>query len=315
LENPITKEIPVILIGILISLHLCGCEELFAPRFDPLDVDPKEFLKHTLNALEGTVVYEEGDTITASIAGTFSLNVKNLHDEVLSAEEGISIDFDLYPADDPALLARVHGNRNNLLNPFNSQGNMFMLDGNILTIHPDSSAKFLVQINHTRERFWKLRNAVWIPFVGVRVDSMRFIAKGSVRLFKQQRIPLLTDQIRFTISYLFRARGLRSVTRIDSLRGWVDSMGLVHVGWQTPFETNFVYGFRIQKSFFPTHSFATVPDGFVRDLGSPADTTSYEFIDYDATPGIRYYRLAQLEDFGLVQAEVRFSQAVRVEIP
>jgi hypothetical protein len=300
------------------ALGLCilGCEELLPPRNHPENVDPNDFLEVSFSAVEGTVAYQPNDTVTQSLAGTFFLTVKNLHDEVLSSQEEIRVDIDMWMVNRPGRRVGVHGDRDNLVNPYNFQGHAFMLDGDILTIHPDSSAEFLVQWDHTRERFWDFGNLVWIPQgLFVRSDPIEFEAEATVRLFKVQRTLLKTEKIRFTITYIFRFRGLGSFTSIKGMGLWVDSRGSVHLEWYTPFETSSVYGFKVQKSPSGEGSYQTVFGGFVPAVGHAMVETRYTFADSFALPGPWYYRLAQIEDFGLVQAEVRWTPGYYIEVP
>jgi hypothetical protein len=77
--------------------------------------------------------------------------------------------------------------------------------------------------------------------------------------------------------------------------------------WQTMSETN-NFGFAVQKS---TDSETFTDIGFVQGHGTSASLQSFKFFDEGLTPGIAYYRLAQIDTDGAVT----LSAVVRVENP
>ena len=119
--------------------------------------------------------------------------------------------WSIWPLDFPGDTIEVVGDRDNLVNPFNFQGEVFMLDGDILTIHPDSLARFQIQFDHTAAGplgLWKSclhYGFLFFPPCGERVttDEIRMCARASIRLFENQTIPLVTDDVDFSIWYFF----------------------------------------------------------------------------------------------------------------
>jgi hypothetical protein len=107
--------------------------------------------------------------------------------------------------------------------------------------------------------------------------------------------------------------GSQGYATIEGLTGWADSTGKVHLEWHTRSEN--AYGFEVQKSVFAEEGYQTVPNGFVPAVGGFLVETRYAFTDRFALPGAWYYRLALVGDFGLVQAEVRWTQGIFIEVP
>lgn len=307
---------------------LSSCEESLPPRNDTRYADPKEVLEVSFDVYEGVVVFLNRDSTANSNGGIVSLAVKNAHDEVLSGTEEISIDITFSLEDFPAAgTANIHGDRNNLINRFNFQGDVFMLDGDILTIHPDSSARFLIVWDHIQARFWDYGNPVYVGQGYVVTDSLQVVAQASIRLYEQQVIPLLTEQIRFKIFYFFAEVYPNSIASIDEIEGWADSSGAVNLSWVVNCENAIcenpaALGWEVQKSIAANGTYQSLPDVFIPTTASLyqreiVDTTlTYLFIDSLAVPGIWYYRLALLENLFLVgPIAVGYSPPVRVEVP
>ena len=308
------------LAAIVLSL-LCTCEESLPPRIHPLDIDPEGFLEQSFSVESGVVMYEVGETVSRSLAGTLYLDIKNLHDEVLSGTEDITIDVDYWFADFPGDTIRVVGDRNNLVNPFNFQGDVFMLDGDILTIHPDSSARFLILFDHTVEALWGHGNPVYtmdscfFPPCGERIttDEIRMSARASIRLFENQKIPLVTEEADFTVWYFFNVFSHLSI-ELEDMRGWVDTSGAT-IRWVTSYQWRVAY-FAVQRSFDFNEGFETISNGIVTPEGAPADTVEYLVTETNPPSGTWYYRVALFEDFLLVgPLYVRSLGTVRLVVP
>jgi len=88
---------------------LQGCDEFLPPRIHPSGIEPQGFLEQSFDAEGGVVFYERTDTVSRSTAGTTYLVVKNLHDEVLSGSEDITIDVEYWLKDFPGDTIRVIG--------------------------------------------------------------------------------------------------------------------------------------------------------------------------------------------------------------
>jgi hypothetical protein len=286
-------------------LLLSACEESLPPRIHPSDIDPEGFLEQSFDSESGVVMYTGSDTISQSTAGTLYLDVRNIHDEVLSGTEDITIDVEYWSPDFPGDTIRVVGDRDNLVNPFNFQGDVFMLDGDILTIHPDSSARFQIQMDHTAEGLWVYGNPVYtmdscfFPPCGERVttDEIRMTARASIRLFENQTIPLFTDEVDLTIWYFFEVIAYSSV-EVENITAWVDS-GSVKVQWITSYQWR-VHHFEVQKSMEVSDGFGTISNGIIAPQGAAADTVEYLVTETDPPSGTWYYRVAIFEEFRLV---------------
>ena len=310
-------------VAFLSLISVLGCEESLPPRIDPRNIDPASVLELSSEAVGGVVRFEPRDSVSRSDAGTVILVVKNIHDEVLSGQEGISIDMKFWLKDFPiAETLRVQGDRDNLINPFNFQGNVFMLDGDVLTIDPDSSAIFLVGLEHTKARFWEFGNPTYVvdpcgfPPCDERVvtEPLEVVASGSVRLFANQEVPLVTSQIGFSVFYFF-ITGHQSTVIIDSLEGSFEASGAVTIHWRTTYEYH-VLGFKIEKSIFQDSGFTTVTESLIPAEGGSADTATYVFTDFQPESGAWYYRAAVVEDLFIAGPfAVTFSEPVLVEVP
>ncbi len=291
--------------GLLVLLLplMQACDESLPPRIHPLDIDPEEFLSESSSSESGVVRYERGVTVTQSLAGTQFMEIKNLHDEVLSGREDITINVEYWFEDFPGDTIKVVGDRNNLLNPFNFQGEVFMLDGDILTIHPDSSARFRIQFDHTAEALWNYGNPVYImdscgfPPCGQRVvtDQIRMSVRASIRLFENQRIPLMTEETQLTIWYFFVVSSLASA-KVLEFGGSVDSNGAA-LSW-TMTEQSRVHHYDVERSLAPTDGFVNI--GTIMPQGSFVDTVEYSFTETNPSSGTWYYRVGLAEEFLLV---------------
>jgi hypothetical protein len=82
----------------------------------------------------------------------------------------------------------------------------------------------------------------------------------------------------------------------------------VTISWRTTAEVN-TYGFEVQKSA-DGKSFATVQGSFVAGHGTTNTPSDYSFIDWNALPGVWFYRLRQLD----LDGTAHLSDPVRIEI-
>lgn len=82
----------------------------------------------------------------------------------------------------------------------------------------------------------------------------------------------------------------------------------VRLDWTTLSETN-NYGFEVQKATSPTGSYTTIPNSFVGGHGTSLVRHDYSFTDANASPGVFYYRLNQID----LDKSNHFSDPVRVD--
>ncbi len=292
-------------LAVIVLSLLCTCEESLPPRIHPSAIDPEGFLEEAIASESGVVMYTGSDTISRSTAGTIYLDVRNIHDEVLSGPQDITIDVEYWSQDFPGDTIRVVGDRDNLVNPFNVQGDVFMLDGDILTIHPDSLARFQIQLDHTAQGLWVYGNPVYtmdscfFPPCGERIttDGIRMTARASVRLFEGQTIPLVTEDVELTVWYFIVVASHANV-EVENITGWVDTSG-VTIQWVTSYQWR-VHHFEVQKSLKVNGVFETIPNGIIAPQGTAVDTVEYLVTETDPAPGTWYYRVVIFEDFRLV---------------
>lgn len=288
---------------VLSIVLLGGCEESLPPRIHPLSVDLADFFELSAAPVPGVVFYQPRDSFPQTSSGSLFLSVKNTHDEVFSGHEGIAVDAKYWGTNFPTDTVWVRGDFNNLLNPFNLQGNMFMLENGILTIHPDSSANFLVVWNHSEQQFWNYANPRFIadpcqnPPCSFRIvsDTIQVNGIASITLFENQVTPLVSDPISFEIHYFFDVQKA-AFARIDTLRAWVDDEGSAVIRWVAAFQSS-IFRYEVQRSPSSIGGFETVQSGFVEPQGAFIDTVTYDFVDLDSDPGRWYYRLGFVEYF------------------
>ncbi|MGA9115880.1 MAG: metallophosphoesterase [Bacteroidota bacterium] len=82
--------------------------------------------------------------------------------------------------------------------------------------------------------------------------------------------------------------------QLISLAAVILPQGSVQVEWTTMSEIN-NYGFEVQRSPLPDAGFETIPNSFLPGHGTTITPHSYRFVDSSAAPGLRWYRLKQID--------------------
>jgi len=287
---------------------LSSCEESLPPRIDPSSILPSDFLETTFSFSAGNVVFA-GDTFPAA-GGIFWVTAKNLYDEVLQARSDIQLDIDYHLLNFAAPMEQVHGDSNNLINRYNFNGKYFMHQKGLLTIEPESTATFIISLDHKGDQWWNLGNPSVIPGNngGIFTDQMEFSASGTISLFKGYA-PVPLDQISGTFLYQFLNAQLPLYA--NSLMISVNNEGLVQFEWvqlEIPFNAERFIGFRVQRAVTDTHlDYVVVSDGIA----------SSPFLD-NPPQGTWYYRLAQVAKRGpwnSVIAITAYSDGLRIDVP
>lgn len=298
-----------------------ACEESLPPRIDPSSIHPSDFLETTFSFAEGNVVFVR-DTFPAA-GGVFWITAKNLHDEVLQARSDIQLDIDYYLLNRAAPVEHVHGDSNNLINRYNFNGGYFMHQKNLLTIEPESTATFIISMDHKGAQWWDLGNPSVIPGNngGVFTDQLEFSASGTLSLFKGYD-PIPLDKI--SGAFLYQFLDTQSPLYAGSLTIRLNDQGLVELEWvklSILFQPEFL-GFKVQKSPSDEHSrYADISNGLVPPAPPPPPpdtTTHYTFTDVGTLPGTWYYRLAQVKITGpcnSVIAITAYSDPLRIDVP
>ena len=287
-----------------------GCDETLPPRDDP-----QNFLEVSFDAIDGTVVLDHGVTLLSSDPGGFFVSVKNLHDEVLQAEEEISIDIDFWIVENPGTGGTTHGDRARL------QDQTMIQYGNLLTIEPESSATFFMQWDHAGLKLWeystltlKIQPGNPLDFYWFESGPLTLSAEGTARLFKNIA-SLELQQDLFVIDYtIFVDTPADPV--VDSLMATFDpAISAVVLEWQTPYEVN-NHGFKIEKKFTLAGEFTPAYPFLIPGQGTTYDTTEHAFTDsVGIESGVWYYRLEKWYDWGFIQWPVGYSNQVPVLIP
>lgn len=286
----------LLMFGVIVapSLLLVGCEEFLPPRIYP---DPGAALDPTFSTISGIVFFEKNDSLTQTDGGSFLIEVKNLHDEFLSGPKDIQISIDFWQEARPGQIYHITGDRNNLLNQYDWQGDVFLLDGNILSLAPDSSARFRIGWDHAAYKLYEeaaprfeLYGCPTFAQCGgyIVTDSLFFRAEGSIKVWAAETTPKPLEEIPFTIFYFFDV----DVTpvQIDNMASSVDSVtGAVTVTWTTFLHFG-VDKYGIERAYANSIQFDQVGEVIApRELYS--DTLSFVFIDPDPPSGINRYRL------------------------
>jgi hypothetical protein len=178
---------------LILTIFAVGCEESL-----PLREEPVEFLRADIYMLTGVVVFRNHVAVT--VAGSFFLTVKNLHDEVLQARALVKADIDVAMRDMSANRALVHANKDNL-------HNSWILQSNQITLGPDTAAQLIKQWDHRTADgipFWEFVpltqkfTARGEPFL--ESEPVNFVAKAEVQVF--ENVPSeKTEQIEFSLIY------------------------------------------------------------------------------------------------------------------
>jgi hypothetical protein len=313
----------IIVWSALFILVSFGCEEELPPRVDPRMINANEVLRLDVSPFSGTVIFDAPDSTPSALAGTFFLGVTNLHDEFLSAPEDIFIQLDFWPLERPTSVFTVLGDRNNLINPYDFQGHVFMLDGDILSLSPDSTANLVISVDHLNHKLWEFGNPEFMRLpcqfppcdAWVETDSIELMANVSIRMFRQQHNPLVVEAIRFSVAYTFLIGSAASV-EFDSIGATVESLSSeVIIGWKTT-EELYILGFEVQKAFGLNSDYFTIPDSFLPGTGGMDTVSRYVYRDTLALRGQWFYRLAVVEDLWLVgPLQVAYSDPVPVLVP
>ncbi len=285
-----------------------GCDESLPPRDDPTD-----FLETTLTGESGTVVLNGDLSLVTERPGGFMVAARNLYDEVLQAEEAISIDISFHVPGNPSAGGTAHGDRNQLID-------RSMIQGNLLTVEPDSSAAFFIQWDHAGPALWEQTGLSFYTQPGNPMDFSWFEsgpitleAEGTARMFKGVA-PAELDGTQLTIRYTIFVGDPQEAEVSNFLALYDQNLGLVRLSWQTHSEVN-NHGFKIERGVSPTDFPVVYPD-LIPGQGTVSDTTYYTFLDsLDTSPGLRYYRLQRWYDFGFVVWPLDPSHPTAVIVP
>ena len=176
-------------------LATLSCDESLPPRDEP-----EKFLQATYSIATGTV--EIRDSMVFGLAGGFVVSVKNINTEVLQDVEAARVELDVWLRDSADVRTKVVATKRELTDPS-------FVSGGLFTLRPNVSANFLKQWDHrtaSGKPFWE-----YVPMTlkydehgnpYFETDSVRFVAKGKVQLFKT-KAPELLPQIQFTLVYRF----------------------------------------------------------------------------------------------------------------
>ena len=114
----------------------------------------------------------------------------------------VQLEIEMWRVSRPGAIYKISGDRNNLLNQYDPQGGVFLLDGDVLSLAPDSSAKFLIGWDHVAfglyndagPRLEIPRCPTYPHLCGAQVvaNSISLRARGTVQLFEEQHTPQLT---------------------------------------------------------------------------------------------------------------------------
>ena len=285
-----------------------GCDESLPPREDPQD-----FLVVSLSGEPGSVLLEENLSMFSQIPGGFTVGLTNLHDEVLQAQEDISIDITFSVQGSPNIGGTAHGDRNQLLN-------FMMMHGDLLTIEPESTATFFIQWNHGEVRLWESNGLTFHRIDGNPVDITWFesgplsvVASGTARFF-ENIAPLELPDARMEIDYKIFVGDPQPANVEDLTAVYDPASSDVHLSWFTPSEIQ-NFGFRLEKGMMPK-SFPYIYDDWIRGQGTTFDTTYYSYIDsFDISGGLWSYRLQRWYDFGFILLQLDPTDPVQVLIP
>jgi hypothetical protein len=285
-----------------------GCEELLPPR-----TDPQNYLQMSFSGADGNVVLLEDLSMLSVVPGGFSVGVKNLHDEVLQAEEDIDISIGFHITASPSLGGSAHGDRNQLLS-------FRMLQHDLLTIEPESTALFFIQWDHAAYRLWEYPALVFHESPGNPVniywfdcEPIHITATGTAKFFENVAAVDLPETT-FSISYqIFVSEPVPAV--VDSFRaGYRPTGNTVLLTWQTPFESN-NYGFKVEKGI-DGENYGLIDDIRIPGKAMFSDTTYYTYVDsIGVTQGTWYYRLRRWYDYGFTIHETEPTESVQVHIP
>lgn len=159
----------VIAAGLLFTGLPISCDESLPPRESPPTFLAAEV--GTVGEGQNVEIYDGG---TASLNGAFQVGVRSVYDEVLEGPVGSMITLEVWLRDHPEVRTTVRLGESDLIN----RG---ILRNHLLTLHPDSSARFVKQWKHRGDNgvyFWD-----YAPIVEAFTPSgVRFCQSGPVRI-------------------------------------------------------------------------------------------------------------------------------------
>jgi hypothetical protein len=300
-----------------------SCEESLPPHIHPLSVDPSTVLAIAFEANSGTVFFQEPDTASSSLAGTFYLTVTNLHDEFLSGREQIDALVEIWKEGQPGNTFVARGDRDNLINRYDPQGETFLLEGDILSLAPDHSAVVVLGMDHLNYGLfndasprYEIEQCPTYPACTQRVitEDIPLHARASIRLFEQQSSYLSVEDIPFVISYYFDINGT-GVAIVDSLSSSFDmNTGSVNLDWVTFLEFG-ICGFSVEKARIPGGGYTHIDT--LASQGSGIDTIAYAYADTHPLTGTWSYRLGvrALVPYILRPVIITWADFPAVEVP
>lgn len=285
-----------------------GCDESLPPRDDPQNV-----LAVSLSGEPGTVALQEDLSMFSQIPGGFTVGLTNLHDEVLQAREDISIDITFSVQGSAHIGGTAHGDRNQLLN-------FMMMQGDLLTIEPESTATFFIQWDHGDGRLWESSGLTFHRIEGNPIDITWFksgllevVASGTARFF-ENIAPVELPGARMEIDYAIFVADPQPVMVEDLIAVYDPASSGVHLSWFTPFEVQH-FGFHLEKGM-TANSFPYFYEDWIRGQGTVFDTTYYSYTDsLNISGGQWFYRLQRWYDFGFTLLQLDPTDSVLVLIP
>ena len=163
----------------ILLLSLCACTESLPPPQQPPVV-----LSGSLQMLLFGPSIPIRNGAPTGTAGGFEIRVTNIYDEVLQDSATVEATIDISLKDRPDIRTVVNADVGNLTT-------WEMLAGDILTIEPGSTAILLKQWTHRTQDgipFWEYVPTFTAFTTGgvpyCQSDSVRYLVRGSVRLFK-----------------------------------------------------------------------------------------------------------------------------------
>ena len=181
------------LVALAVSVVSLSCEETL-----PLREEPTRFLEADMAALTGVVIFRNDVAVT--VAGSFFLTVKNLHDEVLQERALVEADIDVAMRNTPTNRVVVHADKDDLVNSW-------ILQANKITLAPDMAVQLIKQWDHRTVNgipFWEYVRltqkftAHGEPYL--ESEPVNFVAKAEVQVF--ENVPReKTRQIEFSLIY------------------------------------------------------------------------------------------------------------------
>jgi hypothetical protein len=283
-----------------------GCEETLPPRDDPQGV-----LQVSFEGAGGTVIMDSLSVLSTFLGGYF-VRVTNLHDEVLQAEEEISIDVGFVVEGSSSAGDTIHGDRASIIDPT-------MIEmGDLLTIEPSETANFFLAVDHVQERLWEARGLTFHRVPATPSDETWFesqpitlLGEGWAHFFRGVA-PVALSEMPLDITYRIYVKNPIQVI-VDTIHAGYSQGGVV-LTWETPFEIN-NYGFRVEKGRNGI-DFPVVDEELIRGQGTTDKRSSYTWNDTEnLDPGLWVYRLQTWYDYAFTQLQLDPSDTASVVIP